>query len=150
MRFAYPVGKFDDGGGAPEPFMGISFPREEGILKGAIDLVCRAGERFYLLDWKSNRLGPDADHYSIERIGEEMSARRYRLQADIYAVALHLYLKKRLPGYAFDRHFGGTFYLFFRGIDPVRGTGSGVWFERPDERRVERIAKALGGAGWAE
>ena len=150
VRFAFPVRKFDGGGGAPDPFEGIFFPREEGILKGAIDLVCRVGERFYLLDWKSNRLGPDAGHYSMERLGEEMSSRRYRLQADIYAVALHLYLKKRLPGYAFDRHFGGTFYLFFRGIDPVRGTGSGVWFDRPDELRVERISKALGGAGWAE
>ncbi|HZL98146.1 MAG TPA: exodeoxyribonuclease V subunit beta [Terriglobales bacterium] len=150
VRFAFPVRKFDGGRGAPDPFEGISFPREEGILKGAIDLVCRAGERFYLLDWKSNRLGPDADHYSIERIGEEMSSQRYRLQADIYAVALHLYLKKRLPGYAFDRHFGGTFYLFFRGIDPAREPGSGVWFDRPDEGRVERISKAFAGEGWAQ
>jgi exodeoxyribonuclease V beta subunit len=150
VSFAFPVRKFDDRGAAPESFEGISFSREEGILKGAIDLVCRVGERFHLLDWKSNRLGPDADHYSVERIGEEMSTRRYRLQADIYAVALHLYLKKRLPGYAFDRHFGGTFYLFFRGIDRARGTGSGVWFDRPDEGRVERISKAFGGAGWAE
>jgi exodeoxyribonuclease V beta subunit len=150
VRFAFPVRKFDGGGAAPESFEGISFSREEGILKGAIDLVCRAGERFYLLDWKSNRLGPDADHYSVERIEEEMSSERYRLQADIYAVALHLYLRKRLPGYAFERHFGGTFYLFFRGIDSARGTGSGVWFDRPDERHVERISKAIGGAGWAE
>lgn len=150
VRFAFPVRKFDDRGAAPESFEGISFSREEGILKGAIDLVCRAGERFYLLDWKSNRLGPDADHYSMERLGEEMSSRRYRLQADIYAVALHLYLKRRLPGYAFERHFGGTFYLFFRGIDSAQGTGSGVWFDRSNEGRVERISKALGGAGWAE
>lgn len=150
VRFAYPVRKFEGGGGTPESFEGVSFLRKEGILKGAIDLVCRAGERFYLVDWKSNRLGPDAGHYSMERLGEEMSSERYLLQADIYAVALHLYLKKRLPGYAFDRHFGGIFYLFFRGIDPARGTGSGVWFDRPDELRVERISKALGGAGWAQ
>ncbi len=150
VRFAFHVRKFEGRGGAPESFDGIFFSREEGILKGAIDLVCRVGERFYLLDWKSNRLGPDAGHYSMERLGEEMSSERYLLQADIYAVALHLYLKKRLPGYAFDRHFGGTFYLFFRGIDPARGTGSGVWFDSPDEGRVERISKALGGAGWAQ
>lgn len=149
VRFAFPVRKFGGGEGAPDPFEGVSYVREEGILKGAIDLVCRAGERFYLVDWKSNRLGPDAGHYSRERLGEEMSSERYLLQADIYAVALHLYLKKRLPEYVFDRHFGGTFYLFLRGIDPSGGTGSGVWFDRPDEGHVERISKALAGGGWA-
>ncbi len=149
VRFAFPVRKFGGGEGAPGPFEGVSYVREEGILKGAIDLVCRAGDRFYLVDWKSNRLGPDAGHYSRERLEEEMSSERYLLQADLYAVALHLHLKKRLPGYAFDRHFGGTFYLFLRGIDPSHGTGSGVWFDRPDEGRVERISKALAGEGWA-
>lgn len=148
VRFAFPIRAFGGRGTAPGSFEGISFFRDEGLLKGAIDLVCRSGERFYLVDWKSNRLGPDAGHYSPERIREEMSSERYLLQADLYAVALHLYLKKRLRGYAFDRHFGGTFYLFLRGIDPMEKAGSGIWFDRPDERYIEGIAKALAGEGW--
>ena len=56
--------------------------------------------------------------------------RTYLLQYLIYTVALHRYLRLRLPDYDYERHFGGVFYLFLRGMDPASGPDCGV-FPRP-------------------
>ncbi len=61
-----------------------------------------------------------------------MHRRHYPLQALIYTVALHRYLRWRQPGYAPDRHLGGVLYLFVRGMGGpdtpvVDGSTCGVW-----------------------
>jgi len=33
--------------------------------------------------------------------------------------------------YDYERHFGGVFYLFLRGMDPTRGPECGVFHDRP-------------------
>ena len=40
----------------------------------------------------------------------------YPLQALIYGVALHRYLRWRLADYEPERHLGGVLYLFLRGM----------------------------------
>ncbi len=45
-----------------------------------------------------------------------MIAAHYPLQALLYSVALHRYLRWRLPGYDPERHLGGVLYLFVRGM----------------------------------
>ena len=40
----------------------------------------------------------------------------YGLQALLYAVALHRYLRWRLPGYDPERNLAGVLYLFVRGM----------------------------------
>ena len=52
-----------------------------------------------------------------------MSRAHYSLQALLYTVALHRYLRWRLPAYDPDRHLAGVLYLFVRGMagDPERG-----------------------------
>ena len=40
----------------------------------------------------------------------------YPLQALLYSVALHRYLRWRLPGYRPADHLGGVAYLFVRGM----------------------------------
>ncbi|MDN7940070.1 hypothetical protein QZM76_17570, partial [Burkholderia multivorans] len=40
------------------------------------------------------------------------------LQALLYTVALHRYLRTRLAGYDYDRHIAGYLYLFVRGVRP--------------------------------
>ena len=55
----------------------------------------------------------------------------YPLQYLLYLVALHRYLSTRLPGYDYERHVGGVFYLFVRGIDPAARMRRGVYFDRP-------------------
>lgn len=109
----------------------LQFTPQTGWLKGFIDLVFRAGERFYVIDWKSNRLGPDGAAYSAANVSAAMASHHYALQAQLYAVALHRYLRQRVPGYDYERHFGGMTYLFVRGVDPD-APGQGVWHHRPE------------------
>ncbi len=40
----------------------------------------------------------------------------YPLQALLYSVVLHRYLRWRLPGYDPERHLGGMLYLYVRGM----------------------------------
>ena len=48
-----------------------------------------------------------------------MAAAHYPLQALLYSVALHRYLRWRLAGYGAEQHFGGVLYLFVRGMSAV-------------------------------
>jgi len=64
-----------------------------------------------------------------------MARHHYVLQAQLYALALHRHLRQRVAGYDYDRHFGGAFYVFVRGVKPGQA-GSGVWFGRPPQDRI--------------
>jgi exodeoxyribonuclease V beta subunit len=122
-------------------------PRVRGFLTGSIDLVIRlAGPRFAIVDYKTNWLGP-ADqpltlaHYRPQALAAEMSRAHYGLQALLYTVALHRYLRWRLPGYEPDRHLAGVLYLFVRGMagDP----GGGVFAWRPPGPLVHALSDLL-------
>ena len=95
-----------------------------GYLAGSIDLVVRvAGDtpRFVVADYKTNRLAPAgtalaAWHYRPAALATAMFDAHYPLQALLYLVALHRYLRWRLPGYDPDRNLAGVLYLFLRGM----------------------------------
>ena len=120
-----PFVRADGATGAPSP------SAAHGFLRGYIDLVVEHDARWYVLDYKSNWLGPRPDDYAPGALEEAMRVGNYTLQALIYLVALHRHLALRLPGYQYERHMGGAFYLFLRGIDPTAGMRRGVHFERP-------------------
>ena len=99
-----------------------------GYLTGSIDLVacappdCGTGRpRFAIVDYKTNWLA--AARRAADRLalppggarGARCSRSHYALQALLYAVALHRYLRWRLPGYDPDRDLAGVLYLFLRG-----------------------------------
>ncbi len=118
--------------GYPVPRLG--FAPLAGYLKGFIDLVFEHDGRFYLLDWKSNHLGADAADYGPTQVEAAMAAHGYHLQHLLYTVALHRHLGRTLPGYDYARHFGGSLYLFVRGVRPgwqADGAPAGVYFHRP-------------------
>ena len=124
--------------GYPDPFAGTapngtggSRPPLHGFLRGYVDLVVEHGRRWYVVDYKSNWLGPEPGDYAPEALAASMRAGGYTLQYLIYLVALHRYLATRLPDYDCERHVGGAFYLFVRGIDPAAGMRRGVYFDRP-------------------
>ena len=80
-----------------------------GFLNGFIDVVARVGERWYVMDYKSNWLGNDVADYSPEAIKRAMAQHGYHLQYLLYITALHRLLRIRLPDYDYDRHIGGAF-----------------------------------------
>ena len=80
----------------------------EGLLSGTADLVCEWDGRYYLLDWKSNRLGGTDAAYTPAALAAAMRERHYVLQYHLYLVALDAHLRARLPGYRYDEHMGGV------------------------------------------
>ncbi|MBV2189692.1 exodeoxyribonuclease V subunit beta [Providencia rettgeri] len=116
----------------------LSFEKVQGILKGFIDLTFYWKGKFYLLDYKSNYLGEDASFYTQEAMAEAMIDHRYDLQYQLYSLALHRYLKQRMPNYDYETHFGGVYYLFLRGVDDVNAS-NGIFFYRPVEAFIEAL-----------
>ncbi|MER0500409.1 exodeoxyribonuclease V subunit beta [Aeromonas hydrophila] len=109
----------------------LSFATVQGMLKGFIDLVFEWQGRWYLLDYKSNHLGMSPADYSRSALEQAMAEHRYDLQYQLYSLALHRLLALRLPGYDFDQHFGGVFYLFLRGMPQ-----GGIFHTRPSRELV--------------
>jgi exodeoxyribonuclease V beta subunit len=124
-----------------------------GYLTGSLDLVFRHEGRFVLADYKTNKLcGPEETltswHYRPEALQAEMLAAHYPLQALLYSVALHRYLRWRMPVYEPERHLGGVLYLFVRGMsvaEPVTFDGQpcGVWSWQPPCALVEALSNVF-------
>jgi exodeoxyribonuclease V beta subunit len=128
----------------PDAATGLQFEPRRGMLKGFIDLVVMHEGRFFILDWKSNHLGPHAASYAPEALAAAMRQHHYGLQYSLYTLALHRYLSLRLPDYDYDTHFGGVFYIFLRGVDPAQ-PGSGILHARPPRESIEELSLSLSG-----
>jgi exodeoxyribonuclease V beta subunit len=137
-----------------------------GYLSGSIDAAVRVGaqggrtgsERYLVVDHKTNRLAPREEpltawHYRHDAMEQAMLDAHYPLQALLYSVALHRYLRWRRTGYDPDVHLGGVLYLFLRGMSGtgVRGAGGpgldvpGVFQWRPSSALVTGFSDLLAG-----
>ena len=127
----------------PERLENLVFATAKGFMKGFMDLVFRFQERFYLIDWKSNFLGSALQDYRQSALVTVMRNELYFLQYQIYTLAVHQYLQRRIAGYRYEKNFGGVFYIFLRGTDPVQGTEFGIFQDIPSPDSVYALAKAL-------
>ena len=117
--------------------------RLEGLMTGLIDLTYRHDGQWYVLDYKSNRL-PAYDAASLQRA---MAHSEYDLQALIYTLALHRWLRFRLgEDYDYARDFGGIRYLFCRGLDASRGDSPGIHAQRFAPELVHALDALFGHA----
>lgn len=107
-----------------------SFTEFTGFLQGFIDLIFERGGRWYVADYKSNRL----HRYDTAALNRVMLDAHYLLQARLYLLALHRHLRSNLPDYEPDRHLGGVAYLFVRGFP-----GQGVWLDQPQRQALDRL-----------
>jgi exodeoxyribonuclease V beta subunit len=122
----------------------LSFYDLNGFIKGFIDLVFEHQGKFYVLDYKSNWLGTQQADYDRTGLDEAMLSHAYPLQYLLYSLALHRYLKLRLPDYDPARHFGGVYYLFLRGMQPEWGQ-SGVYFDPLSPEILKALDEAMQG-----
>jgi exodeoxyribonuclease V beta subunit len=98
-----------------------------GYLTGSLDLVLRTRNdsgvpRYLVVDYKTNWLAPGDEplciwHYRPDALAAEMQRDHYPLQALLYMVALHRYLRWRMPDYRPEANLGGVLYLFLRGMN---------------------------------
>ncbi|WP_434925877.1 UvrD-helicase domain-containing protein [Shewanella sp. HL-SH2] len=118
----------------------FSFDTLKGMLKGFIDLTFEHQGQFYIADYKSNHLGHQLHDYSQTSMAKAINSHRYNLQYILYTLALHRYLRLRMPNYDYHQHIGGCFYLFLRGMSPD-AVGSGVFFDKPDAALIDQLDK---------
>lgn len=144
---------------------GMGFKSLAGFLTGSMDLVYRvkvgATHRWYVCDYKTNWIGT-ADpvtgvkrctrtHYTLPWLVHEMAKHHYVIQYHLYLVALHRFLRLRIPSYDYDVHIGGAVYLFLRGMDgsavPSDGTDPpGVFVDRPPRAVIEGLDRLFDGS----
>jgi exodeoxyribonuclease V beta subunit len=117
--------------------------RLEGLMTGKIDLVYAHAGRFHVLDYKSNRL-PAYDHATLATAMEDSE---YTLQALLYTLALHRWLRFRLgSAYDYDAHAGGIRYLFCRGLEASDPALPGVHAWQPPRALIEGLDALFGHA----
>jgi len=131
--------------------------RFRGFMTGRIDLVARTDDaslsRFHVVDYKTNWLAAPGEpltgeHYRPAALGAEMRRSHYILQGLLYEVALHRYLRWRLPDYAPDRNLGGIHYLFLRGMtgpDADAREATGVFHWQPAPTLIKKLSEVLDG-----
>ncbi|MBZ2198676.1 UvrD-helicase domain-containing protein [Occultella gossypii] len=129
-----------------------------GYLTGSVDVVLRTGGSYLVVDYKTNWLGPFNDPeqpltaaaYRPEALAEAMGHSSYPLQALLYAVVAHRFLRWRLPDYQPRKHLGGVLYLYLRGMcgpqtPIVDGEPCGVFSWRPPVALVQGVSDLLDG-----
>ena len=116
-----------------------------GWMTGSVDLLFEQDGRFYVVDWKTNILGAYRSEFSQKGLVREMARNSYFLQYLVYSAAVHRYLKECLPGYSYERHFGGVHYIFVRAFafDEV-GASDAVFSDRPPCKLLEAVGEVLG------
>ena len=116
--------------GAPRPALQARVM--QGMLTGSMDLVLQHDSRYWVVDYKSNKL-PSYDPFTLQ---DAVLHKRYDVQYVLYTLALHRLLKVRLPDYDYAQHMGGAVYLFLRGI---HAEGAGVHVCRPPQALIEAL-----------
>jgi exodeoxyribonuclease V beta subunit len=117
-----------------------------GMLKGFTDLVFECQGRFWVLDYKSNALGPGDAAYTQSAMAAGMAEHRYDIQGAIYLLALHRLLRARLgERYNPGEQLGGAVFLFLRGI--ANPATRGCYLIEPDMALLEGLDRLLGNGG---
>ncbi len=138
------------GKGLPDELFSLQMERLDfapvaGYLRGFMDMVFESRGKYYLIDWKSNDLGPAPGDYSPERLMAVMAQDYYFLQYCLYTVALDQHLRNVLPDYTYQARFGGVIYVFLRGVALENGNANGFFHVRPRPGLISDLGSALTG-----
>ena len=126
-------------------FQDLNSRQLEGIMNGKMDLFFEHLGRYYILDWKSNYLGPTPEDYAADALSLAMNESNYHLQYLIYTLAAKKYLESRLAEFDYETQFGGVIYLFVRGMR--YGSDAGIFTSKPSAERIEQLENILMGMG---
>ncbi len=111
------------------------------FLRGFIDLVFQWNGRWYVADYKSNLLPA----YGPAEVSEAVAREHYALQAQLYTAAAHRFLLQRVPRYDPETQWGGSLFLFLRGMGGADHAGRSVFFDRQPASLLREVDAWLGG-----
>ncbi|TGK03988.1 exodeoxyribonuclease V subunit beta [Leptospira semungkisensis] len=124
----------------------LKVPEQKGefdLLKGTLDLIFYREGKYWILDWKSNRLESQyaIDPYSEEHLQEKVEG-TYSLQLAIYSVVLDDWLRFKYGDDYNPDLLGGMYFLFLRGTD-TKKIGNGIFFQKLDIDFVQSSRKKI-------
>lgn len=108
-----------------------------GLLNGVIDLLFLHNGKYYIADYKTNRL----ESYSKASVWKVMADCGYILQAYLYTIAFYRLMQQRKADFSYQNDFGGILYLFPKGMDHH---GHGIWYHTPSEACIKEILNLTG------
>ncbi|MBI4816777.1 MAG: UvrD-helicase domain-containing protein [Deltaproteobacteria bacterium] len=113
-----------------------NYQARRGVVVGSIDLLFELDGRYFILDWKSDRL----TSYESAELRRRFAA-SYELQAKIYATAVVRGLGA-LSRVELESKLGGAIYAFVRGMNSLNA-GIHVWAPCVDEiaRAIEELRR---------
>ncbi|MGJ8682469.1 3'-5' exonuclease, partial [Paraglaciecola sp.] len=133
----------------PQYHRHYQFDDLNGMIKGYIDLIFEFEGKFFVADYKSNHLGESFNAYDEVAMQHCMTEHDYHLQAILYTLALHRWLKNRLLDYEYSTHVGGAYYLFVRGMTTQQVSktpcANGVYFMKPEQALIENLDRLFSG-----
>lgn len=117
-----------------------AYQQLKGMMHGFIDLIFEHNNKYYICDYKSSHLGNDFSDYNQQAMKENIEKNHYDLQYLIYALALHRYLSYSLDNYDVEQHFGGTYYLYLRGMtDDEQHKNCGVYYRKIESQELAAL-----------
>ncbi|TNJ32913.1 UvrD-helicase domain-containing protein [Arenimonas terrae] len=127
--------------GEPDLVPPLAAERLRGLMTGKIDLVFEHAGVFHVLDYKGNWLGERLSDYRGHGLRAAMDHSHYRMQALLYTVALHRFLRQRLPDYVPAKQLGAYIYMYVRaaGLAP----GAGIFVERFSDGLIHAVDAVL-------
>lgn len=127
----------------PQHIESLDFKPTRGYMHGFVDLLFNYNEKYFIIDWKSNYLGDSPGFYSEENLKQAILNHSYFLQYYIYTLAVDRFLASRIKDYSYDKHFGGVYYIFLRGISEDNDSRNGIYFDKPDNEIIEKLRADL-------
>ena len=127
--------------------------RLKNYLNGFVDLIFRQGDRYSIIDWKSDALNDEFISYAKKEELIKHVNDRYAIQRCLYSYTLINWLKQFYPTESlediFINHFGGIYYIFLRGANGGYSNGiyAKTWstYQELEESYLEILKEKIGG-----
>lgn len=136
------------GGELPENWNRDYDAKNHWNMTGSIDLLFQGpNDKYYIIDWKSNRLDNDPSSFDEAGMLAEMNNHFYHLQYLIYMVAFLQFYRYLNPGTTLEdayATFGGVYYVFMRGVNEDNSNGFYSPKQLPDFTLVENLCENIG------
>lgn len=127
----------------------LRFAPLAGYLRGFIDLVFEHAGKTYVVDYKSTSISDTIAGFTPALIERVVASHHYALQAALYSLVIHRYLRWRKRAYDYERDFGGALIVFLRGVCPTQPPGHAVYFHRAPSTAIDALDSLFCTAGAA-
>lgn len=124
---------------------------EKGFLVGFIDLFFEYQGKYWVLDYKTNKLddycAPESIFAADNGLIESMAEHHYYLQYLLYLVAIKRYLEQCLQIEDASHLLGGAIYFYVRGIYTTNpGAYDGIYTDSSCQRLIQELDLLLKGS----